>query len=216
MLFDLDFTTEPEVARLQLTLFASPKKVSKERRPAQLANTAPLRGSQHFGKASGHENNSAGGDVLQPAEATSRQPQTIFVETPDPFPKCWRGNTGILECGGLYSRRIFNLFCFNSPLLIAQTVGWAGLICPRARRGSSVGTRCFAHPTFLSLSPQRPTQKQEGPVRTMNPDRPFFWRSRITSRRATPGSVNESPMANTCGANRFVQCALRATSPAGF
>jgi hypothetical protein len=39
---------------------------------------------------------------------------------------------------------------------------------------------------------------------------PFFWRSRGTSRRATPGFVNESLTINTCGANRFAQCALRA------
>jgi hypothetical protein len=102
---------------------------------------------------------------LYPKGTLSRQPQTIFVETPDPFPKCWRGNTGILECDALYSRRVFNLFGFNSSLLIAQTVGWAGRICPRARRDSSVGTLRFAHPTLLFLSPQRPTQKQEGPVR---------------------------------------------------
>jgi hypothetical protein len=37
----------------------------------------------------------------------SRQPQTIFVETPDPFPKCWRGNTGILECDGLREKELF-------------------------------------------------------------------------------------------------------------
>jgi hypothetical protein len=52
-------------------------------------------------KASGHENNSAGGDGFYIKETISRHPQTIFVETPDPFPKCWRGNTGILECDGL-------------------------------------------------------------------------------------------------------------------
>jgi hypothetical protein len=102
-----NFDTEPGVARRQLTFFASPKKVSKERRPAQLANTAPLRGSQHFEKGSGHENNSAGGDDLYPKETSSRQPQTIFVETPDPFPKCWRGNTGILEFDVLYKKRKF-------------------------------------------------------------------------------------------------------------
>jgi hypothetical protein len=84
-----------------------PKKVSKERRPAQLANTAPLRGSQHFEKGSGHENNSAGGDGFYSNDVSSRQPQTIFVETPDPFPKCWRGNTGILECDGLLKRNFF-------------------------------------------------------------------------------------------------------------
>ena len=50
-------------------------------------------------------------------------------------------------------------------MLIAQTVGWAGLICPRARRGSSVGIPCL---------------------------------------------VDESPIANTYGANRYAQCALRA------
>jgi hypothetical protein len=33
-LFDLDFATEPGVARRQLTFVAMPKKVSKERRPA--------------------------------------------------------------------------------------------------------------------------------------------------------------------------------------
>jgi hypothetical protein len=96
-LFDLDFATEPGVARRQLTFFASPKKVSKERRP----DAAPLRGSQHFGKASGHENNSAGGGGFYSKETVPRHPQTIFVETPDPFPKCWRGNTGILECDEL-------------------------------------------------------------------------------------------------------------------
>jgi hypothetical protein len=70
----------------------------------------PLRGSQHFEKGSGHENNSAGGDGFYFKEMVSRQPQTIFVETPDPFPKCWHGNTGILECDGLHLRRVFNLF----------------------------------------------------------------------------------------------------------
>jgi hypothetical protein len=103
---DDDFATEPGVARRQLTFFASPKKVSKERRPAQLVNPAPLRGSQHFEKASGHENNSAGGDGFHFKETASRQPQTIFVETPDPFPKCWRGNTRILECDVLCKKII--------------------------------------------------------------------------------------------------------------
>jgi hypothetical protein len=55
---------------------------------------------------SGHENNSAGGDGFYSKETVSRHPQTIFVETPDPFPKCWRGNTGILECDELCKKNI--------------------------------------------------------------------------------------------------------------
>ena len=78
--------------------FASPKESNQRKGDP---NAAPLQGSQHFGKESGHENNSAGGDVLYSKDASSRHPQTIFAETPDPFPKCWRGNTGILECDGL-------------------------------------------------------------------------------------------------------------------
>jgi hypothetical protein len=78
------------------------QKESNQRKAAP--NAAPLRGSQHFEKGSGHENNSAGVDGLYPKETSSRQPQTIFVETPDPFPKCWRSNTGILECNEFHKK----------------------------------------------------------------------------------------------------------------
>jgi hypothetical protein len=53
-------------------------------------------------------------------------------------------------------------------------------------------------------------------TKTMNPGRLFFGsfllakQKKGTSRRATPGLVDESPRANTCGANRFAHCALRA------
>ena len=100
-------TTESGVARrlfvggmLRPFFCFAKRKKPKKRRP----DAAPLRGSQHFGKRSGHENNSAGGGDFYFKEAGSRHPQTIFVETPDPFPKCWRGNTGILECEGLCNR----------------------------------------------------------------------------------------------------------------
>jgi hypothetical protein len=81
------------------------QKESNQRKAAP--NPAPLRGFQHFGKRSGHENNSAGGDGFYFNETLSRQPQTIFVETPDPFPKYWRGNTGILDCDGLTEEERF-------------------------------------------------------------------------------------------------------------
>jgi hypothetical protein len=81
------------------------QKESNQRKAAP--NAAPLRGSQHFGKRSGHENNSAGGGEFYSKRTSPRHPQTIFAETPDPFPKYWRGNTGILDCDGLTEEERF-------------------------------------------------------------------------------------------------------------
>ena len=132
-----NFTTEPGVARRLVPFFCFAKrKEPKKRRP----DAAPLRGSQHFGKVSGHENNSAGGGGFYFMEASARQPQTIFVETPDPFPKCWRGNTGILECGGLCKWRLLKNYTLEKSLPL-----------PRRREPNSATSR-------------KP-QKQEGPVR---------------------------------------------------